>query len=243
MLQANFGARWATLEGPQAWSVVTSDEVGAFLREHPEICALSSHQARQPPPRSDYFRVFPIVVLRHPIDRIESVYLQDKWNAQNGHEPRVALNYDLAEYVEWRLDKHDPVIRNFQVVSLSNAHETAEDLRTVTAKGDHLDQARRLLRELPAFGIVEWFAESVRQWQDCLQPFFPSLCLIVKHENRSPTRANRLGERVDAARALLGEDLYGQLLAANEYDLELYEYARSLFLARSAAGSMVASGE
>src|SRR5262249_36787208 len=130
LLQSYFGSRWGTIEGPYPCSVVRSEVLADYLHRHPRILALSSHQARLPVPQSAVITVYPMVALRHPIDRVESVYLQDRKTGGSTPEAQIAGSSSLAEYVEWRLIDGGPVIRDFQVVFLSNAHMSVEDPRS-----------------------------------------------------------------------------------------------------------------
>ena len=47
-------------------------DLSAFIKDHPEIVAVSSHLLRPPAPPD--VRVFPVVLIRHPLDRAFSVY-------------------------------------------------------------------------------------------------------------------------------------------------------------------------
>src|SRR5438105_4054957 len=90
LLQQSFGARWATLEGSHAGDIVGADELEAFLLENPEILAVSSHQARLMPRPHAILDIYPIVFIRDPIDRAESVYLFESRQDASHDSARVA---------------------------------------------------------------------------------------------------------------------------------------------------------
>ena len=71
MLRQSLGARWGTYECSPERHTLSSDEIAGFLRQRPDLTAMSSHSARPPLPGP---HIHPIVLLRHPIDRARSVY-------------------------------------------------------------------------------------------------------------------------------------------------------------------------
>lgn len=58
------------LEGTYPWSSVSPGALLDYVKAHPEIEAVSSHQAYLPLPDDQQIRFLPIVFLRHPIDRL-----------------------------------------------------------------------------------------------------------------------------------------------------------------------------
>src|SRR5688572_13631090 len=75
LLELNYGRRWGTLEGPVARRRLEPEALRAHLEAHPEIEALSSHTALMNPAVADAdLQLFPLVLLRNPLDRIRSAY-------------------------------------------------------------------------------------------------------------------------------------------------------------------------
>src|SRR5262245_50872737 len=94
LLQNSFGPSWATFEGAHATDIQMAQRLSAFLASRPDIRAVSSHLARPPLP-------FPgdkaIVMIRHPIDRVMSVYaFARKDTSQSDHG--IATAGDLSDY-------------------------------------------------------------------------------------------------------------------------------------------------
>src|SRR5271169_61641 len=74
ILEREFRERFATLHGPERDSVLDGRHLAAFLRQHPEVAAVSSHHLRYPPPVRGHTVVFDCFFLRHPLARIHSLY-------------------------------------------------------------------------------------------------------------------------------------------------------------------------
>ncbi len=230
LLRTSLGERWARLEGPHSWSIVTSDQVRSCLLRQSDLVALSSHQARLPLPAHPGWRILPIVILRHPLDRIASVYRFE--SGQGGSSPgsRMAEKSSLGDYIRWRLgESGGPALRDFQTVCLSAAQLEVEDPRDGRATERHLSSAKKFLRSLPVFGLVEEFAESIERFSGWLRPMVPVLDLAPTWKNVSQQADSSLEDRVREMRAEIGDTLYRALLEHNRLDLELYAFATGLF--------------
>lgn len=226
LLAKSFGQRWGCLDGPSAWSIVTSDQVRGFLLRHADLVALSSHQARLPVPTDPHWKIHPMVVLRHPIDRIASAYRFEK---AQGVVPSGSRGC-LADYVRWRLNESvGPGIMNFQTVFLSSAQLEVADPRDARATMRHLTSAKRFLKSLPVFGLAEEFEQSIDRFGSWLRPIFPALELVQTRHNVTRRPGSSLQERVRGMRSEMGEALYDAVMDKNRLDLDLYDFARSLF--------------
>jgi hypothetical protein len=78
-------------------------------------------------------------------------------------------------------------------------------------------------------GLVDMFSESLIAAEYFLRPAFPALRLDHTPQNVSePARAGSLAhERENRLVDLWGADLYADLVRLNQFDLELYQRARS----------------
>ncbi len=233
LLSTGLGDRSGSVDGPNPWSILTADQVRRHLLERPELVALTSHHARPPVPAHPDWRVFPIVILRHPIDRVASIHRFEKDQDEPTPGSRMARKSSFADYVRWRLGETgepvSPVIRDFQTLNLSSAQLEVEDPRTARASRRHLDSAKEFLESLPAFGLVEEFDESIARLRRWLRPSFPELELVPVRANVSQEPGSTLPGRVREMRSRLGDPLYQAILDANRLDLELYQFAEVLF--------------
>lgn len=226
LLRDNFGAAACTrLEGDIPRRILPAERLLEHVRAHPQLRALSSHQARLPVPQAPDIMFHPLLFLRHPIDRVGSVYAFER--SQPAHSASlgaaIAAERDLAGYVRWRLeDGNGSVIRNFQTVHLSS---NFDDMRSAVATEADLAVAIEQLQQLPFFGLVERLPESLAWMQAQLRPFFGELGLAHAAHNASRGRAATLDQRLAAIRRALGPDLHARLLECNRLDQMLYAEA------------------
>ena len=153
VLEENFGAAWASLEGSSATSLLRAQDVQAYVAEHPGLEAVSSHLARPPLPQG--FSVLPIVFLRHPLDRAASVHSHERRAPATVKSGEIAKTRDFRGYVQWCLneyegrDKGGTVIRNYQVTHLSDASFRNSHIHKAEAERHDLRQAIQFLSALP----------------------------------------------------------------------------------------------
>jgi hypothetical protein len=226
-LQSSFGTGWASFDLAERWTNITSADLQHHLRSHPEIRALSSHQARWPEPNLADLKAHPIVFLRHPIDRIGSIYA---YNRRIGADE--ARGKSLAEYVDWLLAPAGGIVaRSFQTLFLSDDDSLSQDLdRPLSqATAGHFASAVSRLRHLPVFGLVERFEASLILLQKSLSATFPELSLRPARHNVSTGRAASLPDRLADMASSLGRKRYRRLVAVNQADLELWAVAGELF--------------
>src|SRR5258708_242269 len=100
ILKANFSGRWVTREfngGPHAANVA---RVGQWVEEEKDAVAFSSHTAMLPPPSLEDVQFFPVVFVRHPIDRIASAYAFECKQPGDGFGAVLARNTTLGGYID-----------------------------------------------------------------------------------------------------------------------------------------------
>ncbi len=74
LLERSFGPAWRPLERAPNTRFVSADDFLRLAIRDPAVQAISSHSARLPTPSDPQIVFHPVVFLRHPIDRIRSVY-------------------------------------------------------------------------------------------------------------------------------------------------------------------------
>ncbi len=226
MLRANFGERLAVLEGPQAWSRIHPPQLAEFIMAHPSLCAVTSHHACLPPPAIPGVSVVPILLLRHPLERVGSVYRFERRQPPVSPGAVFAAGHDFADYVRWRLDREaHGMIHNFHMQSLSRDAQG----RARSPGPEAVDRAVEWLGRLPWFGIVEQYRRSVERLARRVRPRFPGFRPVIVHANLSPQRQPTLEQRIAAIREALGEPLFEELRSRNKLDLALYRCATALF--------------
>ena len=145
ILKQNFESRWMAYDETNAGSIICTDQFEQIIHAHPRIEAFSSHQVVPPLPDTQLF-VFPIVFIRHPIERLKSAYLFE-WKKQLGLDTPKG---SLSEYVKDKLqNRRRNAIEEFQTMRLSNAGR--KNFQNIELQSDKelLDRAKDFLDQLP----------------------------------------------------------------------------------------------
>lgn len=224
--------------------------LGPLLESHPELRAFSSHRVILPLPQVSGTELIPAFFLRHPIERVWSVYQFERMQKSDTPGARMAKELDFREYVAWRLQGSVPgVIRNFQTRYCAGL---LGGKKKVLDTGD-LESAKATLEATPLVGLVERFDESMVVFEHGLASRFPGLDLSYIRQNARPrSGAHRTGLKGWLKRMLqqpsrhnvnaiaqkvldkLGKDLANQLNEDNTLDRELYSWAGQLLTHRLA---------
>ena len=210
-LREYFGERWVSVEGQNSLSPA---DLAKLIADQPERAVFSSHTASFPVPDLEGVAIFPVVFVRHPIDRIRSVY-----EFERRQQPAVTRGAIVAKkrpfkgYVRWRLAA-DNQIRNFHVTRFSRGEKGPPSLPS----------AIKYVDRLPFVGVVERFSDSLSLLQRHLNLAFPDIRLTEKHANVTRNRNGGIEQRLAAVRADLGPRLYDAVVEQNRDDLLLYEH-------------------
>ncbi|MDA9837090.1 sulfotransferase family protein [Luminiphilus sp.] len=225
ILSASFKDLWKNFDNENSGSRFSPMEFEKIIAEHPDLKAFSSHQIVPPIPNNG-LRVFPIVFLRHPIDRLKSAYLFE-WKKQLGLE---APKGTLQEYVLSKFEKRRAnAIEEFHVMTLANKGYEGRRPSSSLTDEQLLSNAKSFIDTVPFYGIVERFDESLKRLDYFLKMEFPEFCPKVIELNVTQDRSKDIDERVSRIQAELGADLYEEVLDRNKLDLQLYSYALDNF--------------
>lgn len=223
LLHNNFGDNeWAEIEGPDN-KKLSPEPLIDYIRNNPKLKAVSSHTAVISLPHTDDIEILPIVFLRHPIDRIRSVYDFEK--KQNVLTPGAikAKEGDFKSYMNWRLSSPRPgQVTNFYARRLKDFFEFTPDKQLAL----FLPRAKAAIEALPVVGFVEDFMGSMERISDHITPHFPDFKIDNVRENVTSTRDSNMAENLRAFKERIGADVYRDLVAINTIDLELYEFTR-----------------
>lgn len=153
ILARNFQDRCGHIESSVPSGTVSAESLVAYCQTNPEISVISSHQARPPVPEVEGLEFLPLFFIRHPIDRVGSVYSFARQQSISNPGAEFARTHSFPEFVRWRLsDQSGAVIKNFQTIFLSGQHT---DMRTAVASDIDFKRAGMLLRNSSFFGLVE----------------------------------------------------------------------------------------
>ena len=233
VLARHFKEKWLTYDIPnRTIGSLRPSELAEFVASKPHIQAISTHLAKLSPPNTNDCCYHPLVFLRHPLDRIGSVYTYLRRLPDHDRRQPVlmAKSHDLADFVRWRLDQRFGAnIRNFQTSMLCNDHI---NLTYKRATAEDLKAAKDTISDLAYFGLVEHFDASIEEMRGYLQPYFGEIDTHYQIQNKSPDRSPHLNQRLDELLQSLGSSVYDELESANRLDLELYDFAETLFMSR-----------
>lgn len=242
-LQKLFGSAWTTFEGRDAHDVLSADQMRDFLAKNPGVKAVSSHLARPPLP---YASCVPIVFLRHPVLRAESVFNFVKQDASQPNHT-IIREYDFRSYVDAVLSGriNGVVIRNYQTIHLSDASFRNSTILNASAFEYDYRQAVELLSNWSVFGIVERFEESLELFSACYAKHLEGRSFPVTRLNHSQNQlaeCNSIADQLEGVKEQLGESLYDALEAENAIDMQLYSWASKVFAARYSNQAIISHG-
>jgi hypothetical protein len=222
ILMANFPGQWVTREFDDNRHAVNVAIVGEWVQAEKNAIAFSSHTAMLPPPKLEGVKFFPILFVRHPIDRIASAYYFERKQEVDHFGTVLARNTTLRGYIEVRLSlgrdrQGRNFCRNFQVARLAQMF-TGEE-------GDETTLALKALNTLPFVGLVEEFDRSIERMTEWLTPHFPGFHARPVASNVTRDHSLPLEQKLERIKAEIGERCYARLLEANEGDMAVFNAA------------------
>jgi len=232
-LKRHFGEGWTMFDPVTPAVCYGNDDVLDLVRKNPHLRAVSSHQLRFPMTGSADIRFHPVIFLRHPIDRIESIYEWERLEARQRTSSllhtKMAAKLSFKEYAEWCISTQMTAgpVANYQTRVCSSrhcGHQFAD--WSIAPNLQNLREALKFLARLPVVGVVEEFARSIDLMSAAYGPLCEGLHLEEVRLNVSRGQKVSLQERLAAIREKLTDGVYRRMLLANALDLELYEAAR-----------------
>ena len=193
-----------------------------LVSETPQLRALSSHHLCSPRPEMDDVTFHPVYFLRHPIERIASVYAFERRQDADTRGARAAKEKDFQEYVRWRFQNNVPgTIRDYQTCNITGCH----DSKTKQAPVSWLRRGINQLAAIDCVGVVDRYDESMVVFEAKLRADFPDIDLAYRAQNVTNPRSEvTLETRVNDTLERLG-DLAVEVIRLNSYDLALYRQA------------------
>jgi hypothetical protein len=239
MLSTGYGSTWEAFEGDCPEQPLPFECLTDHLAGHRDIVAVSSH--RLMPGKTAELAVFPIALVREPLDRAYSAYSFERRVPPAPNESNeVAKTTDFAGYVRWCLDnprRGGMALINYQTIHLSAASLRGSIYDIVATERDY-ERAARFLTALPVVGVVDRFDNFCERLQPALERWRDEPLDLgpVRRSNISPERAEKsLPEARARLRALLGAELLHRFDQANRLDQALYEFASDLAAAQNRA--------
>lgn len=227
-LRRNFRRKFLDHRDDAAFRKGGAAYLGDLLKAQANLCAISSHHMCYPLPSLQGVEIVPVYILRHPIERVLSVYEFERRQRADTPGAVNAKRMNAAEYVHWRLQPESgATVRDYQVRYLAGLHGVSK--RSV-AEADYEAAVENMTSA--CIGLVEQFDRSLAHIERILRRAFPTLDLSYVPQNVNSTRPETQEERIATLRARIGDELFAQLEEANRFDMALYDAAHRLLAER-----------
>jgi hypothetical protein len=222
ILAHSFYENYARLDTEDFDGAVSPEQLVSYLRRHPRMRAVSSHQFRYPVPQIPGYIFLDLCFLRDPIDRIRSMYDYFREKPVPG-EPasELAREGPVGAFVAGLVEHHAYRVSNVQVNLLANGIVNDPPVET------DLTRATEVMLKTSFLGVVDCFFESLVAGQYFIRPVFPSLALAQQPANVSGSLEDAMQARIEKFRQACDPDVFSELVRLNTLDSELVNRART----------------
>ncbi len=223
-LKRNFGKAFIDHADNEDMRRGASGYLSNFIDSNPELEAFASHHLYwcMPLPERPSLNIIPCFLLRHPIERVRSVYTFERRQKSDTPGAVHAKKLNFRDYVEWRIGhRGGGVIMNYQIKYCSGR-------KGLEVNDDLIHETAEKISSVALAGIVDRYDESMVYFEESLMTDFPHIDLSYVRQNAS--KKGWFGGRVPATReqeiqAVLKElgSVAEALMEKNRADLALYE--------------------
>lgn len=227
ILSQCFGDSFMAVDGPVPEFFINQTEVNVMVRNRAQVKVLSSHQIRLPLPDDRRIKYLPIIFIRRPELRLQSMWRFQR--SRNDAHPATTLakQLDFREWVRFNLEERRHSALMYQQALLLSFQY---DQRTPMNHPDILGRAIRNVDSLPFVGIVEDFEASMRIYERLYQPLAPELSFDhLPQLNRSSDEDHAIDEQIAKIEDELGPSLFCELADRMHLDRALYDHCVGLF--------------
>jgi hypothetical protein len=225
ILEREFPGAFATLHGAEASAALDHEHLKSFLRQHRGVAAVSSHHLRYPKPAIRDVIIFDCCFLRHPLERLDSLYRYLRTMALVDPLCHQARRMNARDFFRDLVTESPHLISDVQVTQMALSGAFTRPAHT----GD-LERATAIFCDAAIPGLVEMFDESLVAAEYFLRPAFPAVTweYVPQNVSRASEAASRLRaeDSHDRLTRLWGGDVYEDLLRLNQLDLELFKRAQ-----------------
>ena len=217
LLKLNFPNQWEEKEFQR--SSHPSEAVLKWITDSPEIICFASHTAELGVLNSKEINLIPIVFMRHPIDRIASIYRYERVQTPKSWENDLARSSSMKGYIEERLKiQNDWQCRDYHCARLVELFKNADDIEV-----SDLKLVNKAVDRIPFIGLVERFQDSLNVLKAMLEQAGYSIFNFDETRENSNSAPENLDVRLAKIKEEVGQDFYEMLLEVNRDDLVLYE--------------------
>ncbi|MEH6590796.1 MAG: hypothetical protein V7746_11085 [Halioglobus sp.] len=224
-LERNFGTGFLDHRDDKSIRQRRGRHLKELLKADTELTVISSHHMCLPPANPEGVHFEKAYLLRHPIERIASVYAFEREQAADTPGARAAKVMDFTDYVSWRMEpKVARTIRDYQSFYLAGL---PVDERRKPLSDASYQAALDNLNATACIGVVDRYDESMVVFEAALAQYFPDIDLAYIRQNASRKlwrREKNTAAKIDDVLSQLGE-LKDLVLANNSHDASLYQMA------------------
>jgi hypothetical protein len=225
ILQNNFGNDFCDHREDVPMRKIGEDYLLDFLKENPEIKALSSHHIWFKPAGTDALELIPVLFLRHPIERMRSVYDFERKQDSSTLGSQMAKKLGFRDFALWYMQDDKPAtMRDFHARHLAG-FKKPKPLRRI-----HFKKAASEIKTNPFIGVVDLFDESLQAFDKAFRAKGIELDFSYQPKNvNKPFDGADYEKRASEVLEELGE-IAKIVLKKNAFDIELYRLARTKIL-------------
>jgi hypothetical protein len=193
----------------------------SYLNQHPEIKALSSHHIWFKIEPQSQLNLIPVMFLRHPIERIRSVYNFERLQQTDTPGALKAKTANFSEYIKWSMNERVmAVIRNIHTRYLAGYK------KVIDLTQEQLSDALKEVEKQKFVGVVDMFDESLRHFDNAFREIGIELDFSYRPKNVAQPYDNADYEiRAQKVLKELG-DIADEVMEKNRFDLLVYQAAR-----------------
>lgn len=220
ILRKNYPDGWIGIEPGPDEPRIGPDAVLNLFHANNRIKAVSSHNFGLPFARDPNLHMVEICLIRHPLDRLRSMYDYFKsYDLEPSDLVLLARSSSLAGFLGRLAETSTYLINNVQTTIFGKSGDFyfPPDSQDLENAWQHLKEARIL-------GTVERFDETFCAAEHYIKVVEPSLDFsYFQPENTSGQSEASLKKKLRGIRSACGSELFRFLLESNRLDLELWK--------------------
>jgi len=203
--------------------VLSPELILDFLKNHPEVIAISSEQLHEMVPNKYGINLIPIIFIRQPIQRANSIYTYNRY-VLDETDPSTPAGYaklhSYGEFLQWRLEIDPNLFVNYQVRFIL---DLISDFKSNTIE-KYFQDAVEYLKNCPIIGIVDRMNESLVVAEHFLKKDFTQIDLSYVVQNLSRNKESETSN-ISPQQKEKNDLIIKTLEQKNEFDFKLYKLA------------------
>ena len=233
LLSKNYGERHICFDGPFPFFAIDQEQLSRIIERKHDVMAFSSHQIRLPVPVSLDFLVLPVVFIRHPLLRVQSIYRFKRKKYDGTKISEAAQNMSFDEWIGHCFSERHEIthISNAQTGILGATYRKKTLVRRVSFGLEFdLYQAIRNLQNVQLLARTEYFNQDVSRFTEILAQYSIDFKFhSINPQNTTSNDHNKpIEDRLGQLETVLSEENHKKLLEANAQDLSLFNYAANV---------------